>query len=189
MSAMSSSEYQSQNSSTGDRPAQDPSASDSPQADARWPEEAPRTSSVPDVDGRGEPGSDAQTGYGPGGDAPGGYGVGGNGPTPTAYLPPVNHPAERAAQLGLAFGVLGLITGLLWFVFGPLALMKAKEAERSGGVGTGARVLGWVAIALAALLALGFLVYGIMVAALIGSLSEMADTGSSAGALVLSLVG
>ncbi|GAA2177301.1 hypothetical protein GCM10009784_27410 [Arthrobacter parietis] len=60
-----------------------------------------------------------------------------------------DYEGKRAAQLSLAYGVLGMF--LFWFVFGPLAISSANKAERMGEPAAGGRLLGWVAIILGAL--------------------------------------
>lgn len=60
-----------------------------------------------------------------------------------------DYEGKRAAQLSLAFGVLGMF--MFWFVFGPMAISNANKAERMGESAAGGRLLGWVAIILGAL--------------------------------------
>lgn len=69
---------------------------------------------------------------------------------------------QRAGQLAIAFGVIGLVFNL-GLIFGPLAIWQANRAESAGGVGLGGRVLGWVAIGLAIAVTLFFIVYGVFV--------------------------
>jgi hypothetical protein len=60
-----------------------------------------------------------------------------------------DYEGKRAAQLSIAYGVLGMF--LFWFVFGPLAISNANKAERMGEPAAGGRLLGWVAIILGVL--------------------------------------
>lgn len=80
------------------------------------------------------------------------------------------HQAQRAGQLSIAFGVIGLVFNL-GLIFGPLAIWQANRAERSGGVGLGGRVLGWVAIGLAIVVTLFFILYGVLLISMFQSLS------------------
>lgn len=85
------------------------------------------------------------------------------------------HQAQRAGQLSIAFGVIGLVFNL-GLIFGPLAIWQANRAESMGGVGLGGRVLGWVAVALAIVVTLFFVVYGVVLVSMFQSLStEFAD--------------
>lgn len=60
-----------------------------------------------------------------------------------------DYEGKRAAQLSIAYGVIGMF--LFWFVFGPLAISNANKAERMGEPAAGGRLLGWVAIILGVL--------------------------------------
>ncbi len=52
---------------------------------------------------------------------------------------------QRAANQATVFGIIGLF--IAPFVFGPLALVKARAANRLGVSATTGRVLGWIDIA------------------------------------------
>lgn len=77
---------------------------------------------------------------------------------------------QRAGQLAIAFGVIGLFFNL-GLIFGPLAIWQANRAESVGGVGLGGRVLGWVAIGLAILVTLFFIVYGVIIFTMLQTMS------------------
>jgi hypothetical protein len=66
--------------------------------------------------------------------------------TPARGFTGSDYEGKRAAQLSIAYGVLGMF--LFWFVFGPLAISNANKAERLGEPAAGGRLLGWVAIIL-----------------------------------------
>lgn len=57
-----------------------------------------------------------------------------------------DYEGKRAAQMSIAYGVIGMF--FFWFVFGPLALSNANKAERMGEPAAGGRLLGWVSIIL-----------------------------------------
>ncbi|WP_156929989.1 hypothetical protein [Arthrobacter sp. 35/47] len=73
------------------------------------------------------------------------------------------HEGKRAAQLSIAYGVLGMF--LFWFVFGPMAISSANKAERMGESAAGGRLLGWVAIILGVLSILMVIGFFLMFAA------------------------
>lgn len=73
--------------------------------------------------------------------------------------------ADKAAQMSLIFGILGVL--LLPIVFGPLALWQAKKAEAMNKSATAGKVLGWVGVAMAIV---GVIVVGfVFIAAIAGS--------------------
>ena len=103
------------------------------------------------------------------------YGVGaqgGHAPAPyqQAYGMAAAQEGQRAGQLAIAFGVIGLFFNL-GLIFGPLAIWQANRAESVGGVGLGGRVLGWVAIGLAILVTLFFIVYGVIIFTMLQTMS------------------
>ena len=50
--------------------------------------------------------------------------------------------ADKAAQLSLIFGIVGLfIAGI---IFGPLAIWQASKAEKMNKAATPGKVLGWI---------------------------------------------
>jgi hypothetical protein len=49
---------------------------------------------------------------------------------------------SKAAQTSLIFGIVGLF--VLGIVFGPLAILQAKKAERLNTPATAGKVLGWI---------------------------------------------
>ncbi|MHA7261588.1 hypothetical protein ACX80W_00145 [Arthrobacter sp. TMN-37] len=49
---------------------------------------------------------------------------------------------SKAAQASLIFGIVGLF--VLGIVFGPLALLQARKAERLNTSATAGKVLGWI---------------------------------------------
>lgn len=75
-------------------------------------------------------------------------------PQPTqSFYPPQGPPTQtmqsremfdgqKAAQTSLIFGIIGLF--LLGIVFGPLAIVNAKKAEKLNIPATGGKVLGWI---------------------------------------------
>ncbi|MFP5316188.1 MAG: hypothetical protein ACLGHS_12550 [Actinomycetes bacterium] len=73
------------------------------------------------------------------------------------------YEGKRAAQLSIAYGVLGMF--LFWFVFGPMAISSANKAERMGESAAGGRLLGWVAIILGVLSILMVIGFFLMFAA------------------------
>ncbi|XNZ00468.1 hypothetical protein ACL90Y_00125 [Micrococcus luteus] len=86
---------------------------------------------------------------------------------------------QRAGQLAIAFGVIGLFFNL-GLIFGPLALWQANKADRAGGVGLGGRVLGWVAIGLAIVVTLFFIAYGVFFFSMVEYMSsELSNEFSS----------
>lgn len=50
--------------------------------------------------------------------------------------------ADKAAQLSLIFGVIGLFVAGI--VFGPLAIWQASKAEKMNKSATPGKVLGWI---------------------------------------------
>jgi uncharacterized Tic20 family protein len=67
------------------------------------------------------------------------------GPTPFGQNQQMMHSSEegaKAAQLSLIFGIVGLFA--LGLVFGPLALIQARKAERHNTPATAGKVLGWI---------------------------------------------
>lgn len=68
----------------------------------------------------------------------------GSGGSSAAKYAGSDYEGKRAAQLSIAYGVLGMF--VFWFVFGPLAISNANKAERIGEPAPGGRLLGWVAI-------------------------------------------
>jgi hypothetical protein len=73
------------------------------------------------------------------------------------------YEGKRAAQLSIAYGVLGMF--LFWFVFGPMAISSANKAERMGEPASGGRLLGWIAIILGVLSILFVIGFFLMFAA------------------------
>ncbi|MBG0738717.1 hypothetical protein IV500_04700 [Paeniglutamicibacter antarcticus] len=71
---------------------------------------------------------------------------------------------KKAQQNSLLFGILGLF--FFGFIFGPLAIITAKKAERMGCPSNAGKVLGWIACAICAL---GVLLSLIMVIGLVAS--------------------
>ncbi|WP_139006186.1 hypothetical protein [Arthrobacter crystallopoietes] len=72
---------------------------------------------------------------------------------PPSYYPPQGPPTQtmqsremfegqKAAQSSLIFGLVGLF--FLGVVFGPLAIINAKKAERLNIPATAGKVLGWI---------------------------------------------
>lgn len=57
--------------------------------------------------------------------------------------------ADKASQLSLVFGIIGLF--ILGILFGPLALVQANKAEKLGAAATAGKVLGWIATVIGAL--------------------------------------
>lgn len=60
------------------------------------------------------------------------------------FGPPSSEEGAKHAQLALLFGVLGLF--FVGIVFGPLAIVQAKKAERLGISATAGKVLGWISL-------------------------------------------
>ena len=72
---------------------------------------------------------------------------------PGMYAPPARTmEGERAAQLSLIFGIVGLFVAGL--ILGPLAIWQAKKAESFGVPATAGKVLGWILVAMWGLAAL-----------------------------------
>lgn len=76
---------------------------------------------------------------------PGGYP---GGPNQNPQLEQINNTlqGQHLANQSTIFGILGLF--LLGIVFGPLAIVKAKQAERLGVSSTIGKVLGWISVVL-----------------------------------------
>jgi uncharacterized Tic20 family protein len=53
------------------------------------------------------------------------------------------HEGEKAARTSLILGIIGLF--VFGIILGPLAIVKAKKAERLGVKATAGMVLGWIA--------------------------------------------
>lgn len=96
----------------------------------------------------------------------GGYGDYGPAPYQPSYGMAAAQEGQRAGQLAIAFGVIGLFFNL-GLIFGPLAIWQANRAERAGGVGLGGRVLGWVALALAIAVTLLLIGYGVFIVSML----------------------
>lgn len=73
-----------------------------------------------------------------------GYPQGGYAQGQPAYFTksPQQVDADKASQLSLVFGIIGLF--FFGILFGPLALVQASKAERLGSAATAGRVLGWI---------------------------------------------
>lgn len=101
-------------------------------------------------------------------DRPGDGGYGDYGPASyqQSYGMAAVQEGQRAGQLAIAFGVIGLFFNL-GLVFGPLAIWQANRADRAGGVGLGGRVLGWVALALAIVVTLLLIGYGVFIVSML----------------------
>ena len=99
-------------------------------------------------------------------------GYGGYGPPPyqQSYGMAAAQEGQRAGQLAIAFGVIGLLSGL-GVIFGPLAIWQANRADRAGGVGIGGRVLGWVAIGIAIAFVVLFVAYGVFLFSMVEYMS------------------
>lgn len=84
------------------------------------------------------------------------------------YQPPrratTNGFAVAALVLGIAVLCTGIIGGVLAVIFGSVALNRidaAQGAEKGRGLAIAGIVLGWIAIALTAVAAAAWLIYGI----------------------------
>ncbi len=55
---------------------------------------------------------------------------------------PLGLEGAKAAQTSLVFGIVGLFA--LGIVFGPLAILQARKAERLNTNATAGKVLGWI---------------------------------------------
>lgn len=74
---------------------------------------------------------------------PGGFPQYSGDPNANIYTPQ-SMAGERAAQLSLIFGIVGLFFfGLL---FGALAIWQAAKAERLNKAATAGKVLGWISL-------------------------------------------
>jgi|SRR5690625_564582 len=73
----------------------------------------------------------------------------------TTYASP---EAQQASQTALVLGIIGLF--VFGIILGPLAIMKANEAQRGGVDATAGKVVGWIALILHALgLIVGILMF------------------------------
>lgn len=89
----------------------------------------------------------------------------------------LQHPNEAGTQ-ALTFGIIGVLTGCLGVVFGPLALSKANLANRAcrgdrvpvPGTATAGQVLGWISLIQGGVLSLCLALYLAGVIALGGGL-------------------
>jgi uncharacterized Tic20 family protein len=89
------------------------------------------------------------------------------GPTPFGQTQQLNHFSEegsKAAQLSLIFGIVGLF--VLGLLFGPLAILQAKKAERHNTPATAGKVLGWISTILSVVLIVLLVIFFGAVAAL-----------------------
>lgn len=69
---------------------------------------------------------------------------------------------QKHAQMSLVFGIVGLF--FMGIIFGPLAIIQAKKAEKFNTASTIGKVLGWVTTIWAILLTLGFfLILGLLI--------------------------
>lgn len=50
--------------------------------------------------------------------------------------------ADKAAQLSMILGIIGLFT--VGIILGPIAIVQAKKAERLGAAATVGKVTGWI---------------------------------------------
>lgn len=94
-------------------------------------------------------GSQPPAGYPQGGQPQGGYPQGGypqgghqQGQPVYFTKSPQQVDADKASQLSLVFGIIGLF--ILGILFGPLALVQANKAEKLGAAATAGKVLGWI---------------------------------------------
>lgn len=79
-----------------------------------------------------------------GGYPQGGHPQGGFQGQPTYYTnSPQQVEADKASQLSMVFGIIGLF--FAGIVFGPLALVQASKAEKLGAAATAGKVMGWIA--------------------------------------------
>jgi Domain of unknown function (DUF4190) len=72
--------------------------------------------------------------------------------------------AVASLVLGIAIFCTGIIGGILAVIFGNIALKRIDDAQgaaKGRGLAITGIVLGWIAIALTAVVAAGWLVYGI----------------------------
>ena len=76
---------------------------------------------------------------------------------PQVVYSPQKAEADKAEQMALLFGILGLF--ILGVVFGPLAITQANKAEKAGGDATAGKVLGWIGLILGALAVLFIAAY------------------------------
>lgn len=76
--------------------------------------------------------------------------------------------ADKASQMSLIFGILGLF--FLGIVFGPIAIVQANKAEKLGRAATAGKVLGWIA-------AIGGVIGLIVFVVMIGGLFAAAGSG------------
>jgi len=93
---------------------------------------------------------------------------------PQAQVPPTqmaysaaSAEADRAAQLALVFGIIGLF--LLGIVFGPLAIAQASKAERMNKPAIAGKVLGWISLIFGILQIVGIILWFIAAAAVVST--------------------
>lgn len=80
---------------------------------------------------------------------------------PGPYYPPYRSlEGEKAAQLSLILGVVGLL--VVGIVLGPFAIWQAKKAERLGVPATAGKVLGWITVVFYGVTALLFMILMIL---------------------------
>lgn len=87
-------------------------------------------------------------------------------PTQMAYSAQ-SAEADKAAQMSLIFGILGLF--IVGIVFGPLAIWQASKAEKLHKPATAGKVLGWIGLILGILWVIGIIFWFVAFAAMMSS--------------------
>ena len=79
-------------------------------------------------------------------------------PLPGPNSPRPNDQGAQLAQTAMVLGILALVFSFLGFIFGPIAILKARRAERDFGTpATVGKVTGWVGSILGLLWVIGAL--------------------------------
>jgi len=81
---------------------------------------------------------------------------------------PQRAEADKAAQLSLIFGIIGLF--FAGIIFGPLAISQAGKAERMHKPATAGKVLGWISLIWGILVLIGIILWFVVVAAAVSSI-------------------
>ncbi len=97
---------------------------------------------------------------------PGGYGQPG-GYQPNAQVNPDMARGAQLAQTSMILGILSLF--VVGIVLGPIAIVKAKQAEKLGGDAKVGKITGWIGAILGAVWIIIFVLYIVALIAVVGT--------------------